>query len=106
MIIKIKLESFTWKILRVLTQGKRAMNFKSLNKKDPTTSKVLFMLLLRHESCIECLMQDHAKYLHQPVESPDLINVADPINGIRKKITKPNKLGKKKIIWWMPYAKN
>ena len=51
-------------------------------------------------------MQDHAKYLHRPVESPDLINVADPINGIRKKITKPNKLGKKKIIWWMPYAKN
>lgn len=53
------------------------------------------MLLLRHESCIECLMQDHAKYLHQPVESPDLIDVADPIKGIRKKITKSNKLGKK-----------
>jgi hypothetical protein len=44
---------------------------------------------------IECLMQDHAKHLCQSVEAPDLVDVANPREGIRKKINESNNLKKK-----------
>jgi hypothetical protein len=40
-------------------------------------------------------MQDHAKHLCQPVEAPDLVDVANPRKGIRKKITESNMFKKK-----------